>query len=196
MGSCTDHAGRRVTSTKKGRFMGKQSTRLTWELEMNLFKLTQCTEVTKKEKEKSRNILCSWKKKISQLEHDKKTMWISLTYAINSVRKTQSLTNCTRRSRAGMMQNSLMAEEALISANKEEQERHLTIEHTWAEEQIISSELEHVNLEHATAIETTNQDLNTAHQESAELCNTIEDLQNDNETLKTKLLNMEEESMS
>jgi chromosome segregation ATPase len=117
---------------------------------------------------------------------------------------------------------SSMAEEALILANKEERERHLTIERAWAEErtrmvdvhealqtdknalanavQRISSELERVNSERVTAIETAHKDLDAAHQESAEFYNTIEDLQNDNETLKselealeTKLLNMEEE---
>ncbi|KAG2033672.1 hypothetical protein BDR03DRAFT_1014074 [Suillus americanus] len=62
------------------------------------------------------------------------------------------------------------------------------------------SELEHINSEHATAIKTADHNLDTAHQESAELCNTMKDLQNDNEALKsklealeTKLLNMEEE---
>lgn len=117
---------------------------------------------------------------------------------------------------------SSMAEEALIVASREERERHQAIELAWAEERMrmvnahealqtdknaladavqrISSELERINSEHATAIEIAHGDLDAAHRESAELHDTIEDLQNDNEVLKsdlesleTKFLNMEEE---
>ncbi|KAG2107623.1 uncharacterized protein F5147DRAFT_199842 [Suillus discolor] len=117
---------------------------------------------------------------------------------------------------------SSMAEEALIIASREERERHQAIELAWAEERMrmvnahealqtdksaladavqrISSELERINSEHATAIEIAHGDLDAAHRESAELHDTIEDLQNDKEVLKsdlesleTKFLNMEEE---
>ncbi|KAG1807788.1 uncharacterized protein BJ212DRAFT_1485365 [Suillus subaureus] len=252
--------------------------------------LTHRADVAEKEKEKSRNVLRSWKKKagelermcrtleeevdtsrqeslersvmdeasgealrmlhrqISQLEREKEALQDHADTAhlrdqlrekdaeLDKLREEiKSRDDAERVLRDGIQEareqmdylttnsvRSSMAEEALILSNEEERERHSTIEHAWAEERMrmvdahdalqtdknaladavqrISSELERINSEHTTAIETVHKDLDAAHQESAELHNTIEDLQNDNEALKselealeTKLLNMEEE---
>ncbi|KAG2363990.1 hypothetical protein BDR07DRAFT_1375382 [Suillus spraguei] len=252
--------------------------------------LTKRAEVAEKEKEKSRNVLRSWKKKagelermcrtleeevdtsrqeslerslmdeasgealrmlhrqISQLEREKEALQDHADTAclrdqlhekdaeLDKLREEiKSRDGAERVLRDGIQEareqmdylttnsvRSSMAEEALIAANKEERERHSTIEHAWAEERMrmvnahealqkdknalagavqrISSELESIKSEHSNAIDIVHRDLDAAHQESTELHNTIEDLQNDNEALKsnlealeTKLLNMEEE---
>lgn len=251
--------------------------------------LTQRAEVAEKEKEKSRNVLRSWKKKagelermcrtleeevdtsrqeslersvmdeasgealrmlhrqISQLEREKEALQdhadtVQLRDQLHEKdtelaklrEEIKNRDDAERVLRDGIQEareqmdylttnsvRSSMAEEALIVANEEERVRHQTIELAWAEERIrmveahealqtdknsladavqrISSELERIASEHATAIEIAHKDLDAAHQESAELHNNIEDLQNDNEALKadlealeTKLLDMEE----